>query len=102
MNTFTMPDAGLVVTVVFIIGGLYDLYLVRRYGTGSSISNFLVKAGFKAPAVTFVFGFVAGHLFGRMHLVGEATSEKIWYVVCAGLFGLGIGYAATNLLKAKQ
>ena len=68
MKLLTMPKAGLVTTIGVIVLGIYDLILVTTQGTGSSISNFLILAGFKSPVLVFAFGFVAGHLFGYMKL----------------------------------
>jgi hypothetical protein len=64
----TMSTTGLVITVGMIILGLYDAICVLFTGVGSSISAYLVNAGFKAPLMVFAFGFVAGHLFGYMSL----------------------------------
>jgi len=64
----TMPLAGLITTIGIITLGIIDLFFVLFKGTGSSVSNFLVQAGFKAPMVVFAFGFVCGHLFGYMRL----------------------------------
>lgn len=69
----TMPLAGLLTTIFIIVFGIVDLCLVLFKGTGSSVSNFLILAGFKSPVVVFSFGFVAGHLFGYMTLL---PSEK--------------------------
>ena len=69
----TMSLASLVTTIGIITLGIIDLCFVVFGGTGSSISNFLIQAGFKAPMVVFAFGFVAGHLFGYMRL--ETTGE---------------------------
>lgn len=63
-----MPLAGLITTIGIIVLGIVDLCFVLFGGTGSSISNFLVDAGFKAPVMVFAFGFVCGHLFGGMSL----------------------------------
>lgn len=67
----TMPTAGLVTTIGIIVLGIYDLVTVLFSGTGSSVSNFLIQAGFKAPLMVFAFGFVCGHLFGYMKLEKE-------------------------------
>lgn len=74
-----MSTAGLVTTICVIILGIVDLCLVLFSGTGSSISSFLITAGFKDPVIVFAFGFVAGHLFGYMRPsieYKEQTSES--------------------------
>lgn len=63
-----MNLAGLVMTIAVTALGVVDLYFVLIKGTGSSVSNFLVQAGFKSPPIVFAFGFLAGHLFGAMRL----------------------------------
>jgi len=66
-----MPLSGLVVTILIIILGIYDLVVVLVSGTTSSVSDFLVRSGFKAPVFVFGVGFVCGHLFGYMKLEKE-------------------------------
>lgn len=68
----TMGLAALAVTICIITLGIVDLALVV-YGlwsgksTQSTVSNFLIKLGLNVPSIVFVFGFVAGHLFGYMY-----------------------------------
>lgn len=76
----TMSRAGLVTTILVIALGVYDLIEVLVSGTGSSVSNFLIQAGFRAPLLVFAIGFVCGHLFGYMKMevmsgVSEADKE---------------------------
>ena len=67
-----MPIAGLVLTIAVITLGIVDLcFVLFNGGTPSSISNWMIQVGFKAPMVVFAFGFVAGHLFGYMKLEKE-------------------------------
>lgn len=73
MGKMTMPLAGLVFTILVIIMGLFDLGCVVFGGTGSSISSFLIQAGFKAPMIVFAMGYVMGHLTGYMRLVPNST-----------------------------
>lgn len=58
--------AGLVTTILIITLGIVDLCFVLFGGTGSSVSSFLINAGFKSPVFVFGVGFVCGHLFGYM------------------------------------
>lgn len=67
-----MSVTGLVVTVLIIILGIYDLVaVVYGYLTGktttTSVSNFLIKAGFTSPMVICAFSYVLGHLYGVMY-----------------------------------
>ena len=62
-----MSITGLVVTILIIILGIYDLVVVLRGGVASSVSRFLIDSGIKAPFVAFTFGFVSGHLFGVVY-----------------------------------
>lgn len=66
MKKYTMPMAGLVTTILIITLGIVDLCFVLFGGTGSSVSSFLINAGFKSPVFVFGVGFVCGHLFGYM------------------------------------
>jgi len=68
----TMSTTGLVVTILVIILGIYDLCcvvygLITKKSTTFSVSAFLIKAGVTSVFVGFAFGFVDGHLFGYMY-----------------------------------
>lgn len=67
----TMSKAGLVTTIGVITLGIVDLVFVLFTGSGSSVSNFMILAGFSAPMVVFCVGFICGHLFGAMRLECE-------------------------------
>lgn len=69
-----MSIAGLLVTIGVITLGIVDLCFVLFKGTPSTVSDFLIRCGFKAPMVVFAFGFVCGHIFGYMKL--ETVNEK--------------------------
>lgn len=71
-----MSITGLIITIGIIVLGIFDLCMVVFHGTGSSISDFLIKAGFKSPVMVFAFGFVSGHLFANMWPSKE-YAEKI-------------------------
>lgn len=58
---------GLVVFIAILALAIYDLAVVVFRGTGSSISQFLIKTAFKSPLVSFGFGAAAGHLFFLMY-----------------------------------
>lgn len=68
LPSYTMKTRNLVITASIIILGIYD-FMVTIWGgnTGMSISSLMVAVGFKAPFVSFVFGFLAGHFFGYMY-----------------------------------
>lgn len=72
----TMSITGLVVTIAIITLGIYDLVVVLFTGTGSSISDFMIRSGFKAPMIVFTVGFVCGHLFGYMKLERVEDEKK--------------------------
>lgn len=97
----TMPLTGLVVTVLIICLGIYDLVMVVKKGTGSSVSDFLIRAGVKSNVVLFAFAFVMGHLFGKMTPEGNTPTDNWWLVICGVLFGMGVGYGIANLLQKK-
>lgn len=61
-----MTMTALIVTIVVISLGLYDLWAVTYGGINWSISRFIQRVSFKSPVFTFMVGFVCGHLFGYM------------------------------------
>lgn len=64
MKKFSMSTTGLVTTILTITLMIYDLVMVLFYGTGSSVSNFLINAGVKSPVICFGFGWIMCHLLG--------------------------------------
>ncbi len=68
MNLDMNPTA-LVVFILLIIAGFWDLYCVVRKGTASSISAWIIKTTHISPVFTFVIGVIIGHLFFSMHVV---------------------------------
>lgn len=84
-----MTTTALVVTISFITLGIYDLVVVTFFGTGKSISRFLQGTALRHPFVGFVFGFIAGHLFGYMNPeedgVRGVTEVVVWWLPIAGL-----------------
>lgn len=75
-DRMTMSTTGLVVTIAIIALGIYDLVVVLFTGTGSSISDFMIRSGFKAPMIVFTVGFVCGHLFSYMKLERVEDEKK--------------------------
>lgn len=67
----TMSLAGLITTIMITTLMLFDLWCVLFRGTGSSVSNFLILAGFKSPVLVFGMGYLMGHLTGYMRLERE-------------------------------
>lgn len=63
----TMGLTGLIVTTGIIALGIYDLIMAYFKGTGWSVSDFLIRIGWKKPMVVGAFMFCAGHLFGYMY-----------------------------------
>ena len=53
-----------IITGIVIALGIYDLWAVSFGGMGSTVSHFLQVTGFQAPVVVFVFGYIAGHIWG--------------------------------------
>jgi hypothetical protein len=58
-------------TFAFIIGtilsiAVFDFVIIAKGGTEASISHMLITWSYDFPAFTFLFGFVAGHLFWRL------------------------------------
>jgi presenilin-like A22 family membrane protease len=61
-----MTTTAFFVTVCMIVIAIYDAISVYRTGLPSSISKYMQRMGFQAPAFTFALGFLAGHFFGYM------------------------------------
>lgn len=61
-----MSPTATFVTVTMIVIAIYDAIAVTLWGVDGSISRFLQVTAFKSPALTFAFGFLAGHFFGYM------------------------------------
>jgi ABC-type Fe3+ transport system permease subunit len=72
---YTMSLAGLITTIAVTVLGIVDLWFVVIGGTGSSISNFLINAGFKSPMLVFALGYLGGHLCGYMTPVPNPASN---------------------------
>lgn len=70
-----MKLTSLVVTILIITLGIYDLVMVVFGGVDSSVSRFLNTTAFKHPVITFTFGFVCGHLFGYMQPPKQLLEE---------------------------
>lgn len=77
-----MSLAGLITTIGIIILGITDLCFVLFTGTPSTVSDFLIRCGFKAPMVVFAFGYVCGHLFGTMKLEPEVADKDELEQIC--------------------
>lgn len=58
-------------TLIFIVTTLlaitlWDLYAINGGGKEASISHMLIELSYEYPSVSFLIGFVMGHLFWRM------------------------------------
>lgn len=54
----------IIATVVIIAG--YDMYAIFVDGKEASISQVIIDWSYQYPSLTFLMGFVMGHLFWRM------------------------------------
>lgn len=61
-----MTTTALVCTIAIICLGIYDLIMVETGGVNRSISRWLQWCR-KWPFIVFVFGYIAGHVFGFMN-----------------------------------
>jgi len=77
-----MSLPGLITTIGIIILGVVDLFFVLFKGTGSSVSDFLIRAGFKAPVIVFALGYIAGHLTSYMKLSPDLATADEWEKLC--------------------
>jgi len=53
----------IVVIIVAVLLGAYDLYALWRWGIGGTISVVVLEASKRWPAIPFGLGFLMGHLF---------------------------------------
>lgn len=58
-----MTTTALVCTITIICLGMYDHAMVQTGGVNKSISRWLQWCG-KYPFIVFVFGYIAGHVWG--------------------------------------
>lgn len=58
-----MSTTALVFFICFFVLMFYDLIVVIKRGTNSSVSQFLINLGFKSPVFCITFGTAIGHLF---------------------------------------
>jgi hypothetical protein len=72
-----MKLTAVILLVVLCILGLYDLYIFIVGGMGSTISRVMLEVGIRYPAVIFVCGFIAGHIFGRMKIVCDECGKDL-------------------------
>ena len=56
----------MIITAAIIILGIYDLFAVFWGGVDSTISRVMQDAGMKSPTVSFVLGYICGHILGYM------------------------------------
>lgn len=94
----SMATTGLVVFVAILALAIYDLIVVIRKGTASSISQFLITTAFKAPFVSFAFGATVGHLFFVMY---DANCTLNWTerMIVAGC-GAGVALGVSEIVRA--
>ena len=45
---------------------LFDVYIIAKMGASESISSYIIRWSKDYPSISFLTGFVAGHLFWRM------------------------------------
>ena len=72
-----MTKTGLIVTIGVITLGIYDLAAVTFGGVDASVSRFLLGSAMIAPLIPFCFGFISGHLFGKLYLVCDTCKKKL-------------------------
>jgi hypothetical protein len=56
---------------LFVVIAVYDAIAISGGDTEASISHLIIVNSYKYPAMTFLFGFVCGHLFWRMRYTPE-------------------------------
>lgn len=103
---YTMTGVGLVLTIGFLGYAIYDLILVVFFGKASTISQFMIAVGFKAPFIVFTFGYVAGHLWSSMYadncIAMPPTSMPWFQMAQSGVFGIVLGFLARYLMDRRS
>jgi uncharacterized membrane-anchored protein YhcB (DUF1043 family) len=54
------------IAVVVVVIAVFDVYVILDAGKESSVSQVLIELSYEYPSLTFMMGFVMGHLFWRM------------------------------------
>lgn len=98
-DSLVMNTAGLVVFIAVLGLAIYDLIVVLRKGTGSSVSQFLIRAGFKSPLVVSAFAMSFGHLFLVMWDTDCVMNwpERLTVAGCGAVIGAVITHVAKTL-----
>lgn len=52
--------------LLVVVIAAFDVYVIFEGGKESSISHVLIELSYEYPSITFMLGFVCGHLFWRM------------------------------------
>lgn len=100
--TFDMSWAGCIVVIGFTALMIIDLWFVLIKGKGSTVSDFLVRAGFKSPAFVLGSGILIGHLFTTMTTCPDPKWYTVGYNVNFSLALLGVGlilFGVARLVK---
>jgi hypothetical protein len=50
-----------------VIVAVFDVYIIAKKGKQESISAHIIRISHKYPSITFLLGFLCGHLFWRMN-----------------------------------
>lgn len=81
------------VGILLVVIAVFDGWIMSKGGTEASISHYIITASYKYPVMTFLFGFLCGHLFWRMRYtpytkeISDSTrewgkikteEEKVW------------------------
>jgi hypothetical protein len=61
-----MSKTGIILLIIFIILGLYDLFVFVTGGEGETISAVLKEGSLNYPFILFSAGYVFGHIFSPM------------------------------------
>lgn len=51
--------------IAVVVIAFFDAYVIIEGGPESSISHVLIELSYKYPVITFMMGFIMGHLFWR-------------------------------------
>lgn len=73
MKKYTI--AFIVVALTLVIG--FDVWVILKSGSENSISQVIIDYSYQYPFITFLVGFVCGHLFWQMPKKKDALADAV-------------------------
>ena len=61
-----MTKSGIFIVLTVVAVAIFDFWVIAVDGKPASISATLIRWSYEYPSISFLLGFVCGHLFWRM------------------------------------